>query len=344
MGTHRFFLGLALLGVAAVTNACVFSSSSVKNRDIEQQVQQQDAQLRQLQPVQADLQNEVQTLRAEINSLRGQLDDLQNAGGARAIVERVNRQDAALRQIDDRMALNLDLGHAIENSATQGTASAGTPMTGVQGYPANGASNGQNAPPAYGVPALSGGQSGMQTGAPAPATAAPAGTLPYQGAAAQQGSGQQASLQAQAPGASTWGQASPQPAPAAPVPQKDISLALFDSGVNAYNSRNYTEAQRAFNDFLKNYPSHNLVSEAQFYLAECQFQRNQFADAALAYDTVIKKYPSSSSAPGAYLKQGICFSKLNQKAAANARMQELVKKYPKSPEATRAKAFLRTNK
>lgn len=96
------------------------------------------------------------------------------------------------------------------------------------------------------------------------------------------------------------------------VPQKDISLALFDAGVNAFNARKYEEAQRSFSDFLKNYKSHNLAPEAQYYLAECYFQRNQFADAALAYDTVIKKFPKSTRAPGAYLKQGISFSKLNQ--------------------------------
>ena len=149
---------------------------------------------------------------------------------------------------------------------------------------------------------------------------------------------------AQAPSASTWGQPSPQPQTQVQAPQKDISLALFDAGVNAFNSRKYEEAQRSFSDFLKNYKDHSQAPEAQYYLAECYFQRNQFADAALAYDTVIKKYPKSSSAPGAYLKQGISFSKLNQGAAAKARMQELIKKYPSSPEAARAKTFLKTNK
>jgi len=149
------------------------------------------------------------------------------------------------------------------------------------------------------------------------------------------------SSQAQGPGNGTWGQPTPQPVLQAP--QKDISLALFDAGVNAYNARRYDEAQRSFTDFLKNYPSHNLIADAQFYLAECYFQRNQFADAALAYDTVIKQYAKSSRAPGAYLKQGISFSKLNQKAAAKARLQELMKKYPSSPEAARAKSFLKTN-
>ena len=100
----------------------------------------------------------------------------------------------------------------------------------------------------------------------------------------------------------------------------------------------------SFADFMKNYPTHSMAPDAQYYLAECYFQRNQFPDAALAYDTVITKFSKSNRTPGAYLKQGICFSKMNQKAAAKARMNELIKKYPNSPEAARAKNFLKTNK
>ena len=146
---------------------------------------------------------------------------------------------------------------------------------------------------------------------------------------------------AAAASASTWGQATPKPEQ--PKAQKDMTVALYDAGVNAFKARKYTEAQRSFSDFLKNYGSDSKAPQAQYYLAECYFQTNQFADAALAYDTVITKYPSSSKAPGAYLKQGICFSKLKQTKAARARMNELIKKYPKSPEAARAKTFLKTN-
>ena len=142
---------------------------------------------------------------------------------------------------------------------------------------------------------------------------------------------------------STWGQPTPQPE-AKPAAKKDISLALYDAGLNAFQARKYDEAQRSFADFMKNYPTHSMAPDAQYYLAECYFQRNQFPDAALAYDTVITKFSKSNRTPGAYLKQGICFSKMNQKAAAKARMNELIKKYPNSPEAARAKNFLKTNK
>ncbi len=313
----RTFRSLPFLALAAVLplQGCLGSTSGSNGMTLEQQVQQQDMQLRQLQPAQADALNQIQALRQEVNTLKGQLDDLQNAGGAGALASRLKTHDEALRQVERSMALNLNLGEAA------GTTPGMPPATAATAEPKTG-----NTAPTYGQ---------TPEASVSPATAAGEGYTTGTAQTAQP---------AVAPSASTWGQATPQAKPQVEVPQKDISLALFDAGVNAYNARKYNEAQRSFSDFLKNYKTHTQVPEAQYYLAECYFQRNQFADAALAYDTVIKKYSTSSSAPGAYLKQGICFSKLNQGAAAKARMQELIKKYPNSPEAARAKAFLKNNK
>lgn len=306
-------LGTLLLGGCAASGG----------QNLEQRVQQHDAQLRQLQPNQADTWNQMQAMRQELNALKGQMDDLNNAGGARALVDRVRRHDAALRQVNTSMALNLDLGEPM--SAAGGVSALPQPVMPAGGM-ADGAATGQAPGAAPAVQAVSmGGAAGSYGLPPDGQTAAGAAAVP-----------------AQAPGESTWGQADPKPV--VQVPQKDISLALFDAGVNAYNARKYDEAQRSFTDFLKNYKGHSQAAEAQYYLAECYFQRNQFADAALAYDKVIKQYPKSSSAPGAYLKQGICFSKINQTAAAKARMQEVISKYPNTPEAARAKSFLKTNR
>lgn len=325
MRTLRTMYILTLACAALPLSGCMGGSTSSGSISLEQQVQQQDVQLRQLQPAQADAWNQIQTLRQEVNALKGQIDDLQNAGGAKALVGRVRAHDEALRQVERSMALNLNLGDPM----TSGGGSAPFAQAAPQAAPAF-------SQPGYGQPSY--GQAaagGMAAGSVGYAAASAAGD---QGAAAAQ---PQPVIN---PSSSTWGQPSPQPEPQVQAPKKDISLALFDAGVNAYNSRKYDEAQRSFNDFLKNYKDHSQAPEAQYYLAECYFQRNQFADAALAYDAVIKKYPSSSSAPGAYLKQGISFSKLNQSAAAKARLEELIKKYPNSPEAARAKTFLKTNK
>ena len=181
-------LQIALLACAGVVlSACVSGSSSSGKLSLEQQVQQHDSQLKQLQPAQADTWNQLQAMRQELNAIKGQLDDLQNIGGAQALAQRVSAHDAALRQVERSMALNLDLGE-----------------------------------PMSAAPAAS---PAMNSAGQAPAAPAALG-----------------------PGEGTWGQPTPQPV--LQVPQKDISLALYDAGVNAYNARKYDEAQRSFADFL----------------------------------------------------------------------------------------------
>ncbi|MDR2850929.1 MAG: tol-pal system protein YbgF [Desulfovibrio sp.] len=350
MKTHCFSLfGLPVL---LLLGGCLSSGDGSKSLDIEQQVQQHDRQLKQIQPSQADVYNQLQAMRQELDAIKGQMDDFQQAGGARAITERINRQDAALRQVETDMSINLNLGDPTSIPAGQPFQPTGDALPLAQSdqpltipQPAPGATPQPVAPqgvpmtgdsastPTYGQPEA------YLAGSPGYTAAVPEGTQAYPTA---QGYGQPQT--AQVPSGETWGQPSPRPAAPEPAAPKNIALALFDAGVNSFNARNYTEAQRSFSDFLKNYATHAQASKAQYYLAECYFQRNQFPDATLAYDTVIKKYPKSASAPGAYLKQGICFSKLNQSAAAKARMQELIKKFPNSPEAARAKTFLKTNK
>ena len=331
MRTLRTLYILTLACAALPLGGCMGGSTSSGNGSVslEQQVQQQDMQLRQMQPAQADAWNQLQTLRQEVNTLKGQLDDIQNAGGAHALVGRVRAHDEALRQVERSMALNLNLGDPMSSGGGSAPLAQLAPQAAPQAAPAFSQPNyGQ---PSYGQAAAG----GMAAGSVGYAAASAGGD---QGAVSTPPQG------VINPSSSTWGQPSPQPEAPVQAPKKDISLALFDAGVNSYNARKYDEAQRSFTDFLKNYKDHSQAPEAQYYLAECYFQRNQFADAALAYDAVIKKYPSSSSAPGAYLKQGISFSKLNQAAAAKAQLETLIKKYPNSPEAARAKTFLKTNK
>ncbi len=267
---RKVLISSCLVGIA-LTTGCA------KQQDydsLQQRVQTQDQQLRQLQPGMADTWSQMQALRQELNTIKGQLDDLNSAGGARMLVERVNRHDAALRQVETNLALDLNLD---------------APMTSV-GAPMEGA---------YGAPTSTGFAPVVQPPMP-----------PQQSVAA--------------------------------LPQ-DLAQDMFNAGISAFNSRQYAEAIQSFNSYIETYPSNPQVGNAWFYVGEGNFQLNKFSDAALAYDKVITAYPKSSRAAAAYLKQGICFSKLGQKAAATARLQELIKKFPNSAEATRARAFLKTN-
>ncbi len=266
---------------------CTLISGCAKQSDydaLQRKMSQQDAELRRLQPAQADNYASMQTMQQEISSLRGQLEELQRAGGGQALsslTNKVNRHETALRLVGQALAIELPLEGASSGRMMQDPdVQTGYP-TGVQ-------------------------QQSNYSGGIAPA---PSGATPSSSSTTT-----------------------------------DMALSLYNSGVRDFNARQYPQAQRSFSDFIKNYKSHPKMHEAQYYLAECYFQSNQFSDAALAYETVISKYPKGSKTPAAYLKQGISFSKLGQAAAAKTRMQELIKNYPSSAEAARARTFLQTNK
>lgn len=127
-----------------------------------------------------------------------------------------------------------------------------------------------------------------------------------------------------------------------PAQNTDTAQALYDSGINSFNSRDYQKSLNAFKDFTAVYPDHNLVSNAWFWQGECQYQLKNFAGAALAYEKVISQFPNSNKAPACYLKQAMSFIELNKKDAAKQRLNELVTIYPKAAEAKRAQSILQT--
>ena len=94
------------LGLCFLLGAC----APISDVDaLQSRVRYQDQQLQQLQPVQADTWAQMQAVRQELAALRGQMEELQSAGGARALVEKVNKHDAALRQVEASLAMNFNL-------------------------------------------------------------------------------------------------------------------------------------------------------------------------------------------------------------------------------------------
>ena len=203
MNSKRLLPLCGLICATAMLGACVGQGSSNAANEsmyLEQRVQEHDTLLRQMQPAQAEVWNQVQAMRQELNALKGLVDDLKNVGGAAALAERVRAHDAALRQVETSMALNLNLGE---------------PMAAGGAAPAHAAAPQANAPlfqpqqNPYAAPAAgaaAGAAAGLATGPYGDAAAAPAA--------------------APAAAGSTWGQPTPTPAPAV-VPQTGDNMPVM---------------------------------------------------------------------------------------------------------------------
>ena len=77
MNSKRLLPLCGLICATAMLGACVGqSSSSAANESmyLEQRVQEHDALLRQMQPAQAEVWNQVQAMRQELNTLKGLVD------------------------------------------------------------------------------------------------------------------------------------------------------------------------------------------------------------------------------------------------------------------------------
>jgi outer membrane protein assembly factor BamD len=77
-----------------------------------------------------------------------------------------------------------------------------------------------------------------------------------------------------------------------------------------YNDENYLEAQQQFDLIKLQYPASQYSDDAQFYLAETNYQRKEYIYAAYNYGTLRRTYPQSQYCKRALFNTGLCFYEL----------------------------------
>jgi len=99
----------------------------------------------------------------------------------------------------------------------------------------------------------------------------------------------------------------------------------------------YAQAEQALKQFVTAHPSDPLASQAQYWLAETFFARNDYAAAAQQYLTGYQKYPQSPKAPDSLVKLGLSLAKLNKTPEACAAFARFQKEYPSATGALRGR-------
>lgn len=140
-------------------------------------------------------------------------------------------------------------------------------------------------------------------------------------------------------------QAAPQQPPA-PVPQAQQVQApppadLYANALRDYNSGRYDLAAQEFGQFMKFYSTNDLAGNAQFYIADIEYQQKNYEAAVADYDKVLEQYPSGNKTPTAELKKGFALIELGRRDDGVRELQTLIKRYPRSIEATQATDRLR---
>ena len=116
----------------------------------------------------------------------------------------------------------------------------------------------------------------------------------------------------------------------ATLPPSDSPKDYYDLAYGYVLRKDYALASDAFRAFLGKFPSDRMAPEAEFWLGESLFQKQQYRDAAEAFLNVSTKYESAAKAPDSLLRLGQSLAFLGEKEAACASLGEVVRKYPRA--------------
>ncbi|HEX6978709.1 MAG TPA: tol-pal system protein YbgF [Alphaproteobacteria bacterium] len=94
---------------------------------------------------------------------------------------------------------------------------------------------------------------------------------------------------------------------------------------------NYPDAEAAFREFLAQHPNDMLSGNAQYWLGETYYVRQQFEPAAQSFLAGYQNYPKSAKAPDSLLKLGMSLAALKKNAEACAALGQLAKEFPSAP-------------
>jgi len=116
---------------------------------------------------------------------------------------------------------------------------------------------------------------------------------------------------------------------------------LYQNARRDYESANYDLARQEFSDYLKNYPSSDLASNAQFYLGEIFYAQGNFKAAIGAYNNVLTNYPKSFKLASSLYKKAMAETELGMKSSGIRDLREVARRFPNTDEERRARAQLR---
>ena len=116
---------------------------------------------------------------------------------------------------------------------------------------------------------------------------------------------------------------------------------LYQNALRDFTTGKYDLARQEFGDYVRQFPSTDLASNAQFYLGEISYQQGEYKDAIAQYNLVLTNYPQSYKQGASLLKKGLAEIELGTKATGIRDLREVVRRFPGTDDARRAQAKLK---
>jgi tol-pal system protein YbgF len=122
----------------------------------------------------------------------------------------------------------------------------------------------------------------------------------------------------------------------APETLSPTSQVLYDRGYSLYYQGHYVDAESSFQRFLQSSPTSELADNAQYWIGECRYARNDLKGALAAFRETVERYPKGNKVADAMLKSGQCLEGLGDIEGARVTYREIARRFPGSAAAAAA--------
>ena len=113
------------------------------------------------------------------------------------------------------------------------------------------------------------------------------------------------------------------------VEEQDVN-AVYQQGLEAFNSGQYDKAEARFSDVLNRFAQDKLAANAQYWLGEVYYAQKNYAKAAVAFGKGYEKYKDGAKGAESLYKLGMTMNQLNKKEEACAALTNVAKEFPKA--------------
>jgi tol-pal system protein YbgF len=103
---------------------------------------------------------------------------------------------------------------------------------------------------------------------------------------------------------------------------------LYDRGYTLYHQGRLVDAEASFQRFLQANPGSELADNAQYWIGECRYARNDFKGALAAFRETVERFPRGNKVADAMLKAGQSLEALGDIEGARVTYREVARRFP----------------
>jgi tol-pal system protein YbgF len=103
---------------------------------------------------------------------------------------------------------------------------------------------------------------------------------------------------------------------------------LWNVAREQHGRGSFATAQRAYEQFLDEYPTHALAPDAHFFLADILTQLDRPDDALEAFEEILTLYPTATKVPDALYRIAVLQQEAGDEDEARATLERIINTYP----------------